>query len=154
MKRFILIAFIGLMAAFTTDTLAQSAGGGITKRNGQKVNWYFPDSLSGNYSALFPTFASVTKTYASTVAVDAEAFYQYVNLGTLTGNTTVNVSIAPEVTPGAMLYLYSIANDQRTITCGTGIDCAVFTTDSVKYQLQTFIYNGSVYQKIGAANVN
>ncbi len=150
MKRFfpvILGLLIGVCYSFTVDAQGISKGG-------KKVQFNFPDSISASKSILFPTFQSLSADYASTVAADVEEFYTYLNIDTLTGTLTLNLTLAPHLTAGAMLYVKTIADDQRNITWGTGIDGAVFQTDSVKHELNTFIYNGTVFQKVAAAKIN
>ena len=150
MKRYfpILLGFlIGFCYSFTAD--AQ----GISKA-GKKVSFTFPDSLSASKTILFPTYEAISEDYAATVAVDVEEFYTFLTLGTLTGNLTLNLTVADHVSAGALLYVKTLTDDNRVITWGTDIDGAAFTTDSVKYELNTFIYNGTAFQKVAAAKIN
>jgi len=150
MKRLfpILLGFlIGFAYSFTADAQGLTNGG-------KKVEFTFPDSISANETMLFPTYQAVSKDYAATVAADIEEFYTFITLGTLTGNLTLNLTVASHVTPGALLYVKTLTDDQRVITWGTGVDGAAFTTDSAKYELNTFIYNGTVFSKVAAAKIN
>lgn len=141
-------ALIGIGYSFTCD--AQ----GLSKA-GLKVQFTFPDSISENQTMLFPTWEEQAEDYASTVAFDANSFYQYVVIDTTTNNMTVNVTASDHITPGAQLYVYTVSTgSSRTITWGTGIDGAAIAQDSAKAVMHTFVFDGTKYLQTGRVLLN
>jgi hypothetical protein len=146
MKRFfpiILGALIGIGYSFTAD--AQ----GISSK-GKKVQFLFPDSLSESKSILFPTFQSLSSAYATTVQFDVEEFYTYLDVDTMTGNLTLNAVPTAQLTPGAFLFIRTIANDDgRTVVFGSHLEAPNMTTDSLSHRMNSFIYTGSTFRRFG-----
>jgi hypothetical protein len=153
MKNLFLTLALGL-CALAVSTEASAQAGGITKGN-LKCGYSWPDSISTSQTVLFPTYSASEVDYAATLAFDAETFYQKVVVDTTTGNMTVNVSLAPELTEGALLYVYTVSTgSSRTITWGTNIDGAAIAQDSAKAVMHTFVFDGTKYLQIGRTLLN
>lgn len=70
----------------------------------------------------------------------------------LTGDTTLDLTISPEVKNGAILLLEVPAtNSADDLTLGTGIDAPVIVGVATKTKTQGFILNGSRFVPLGAA---
>jgi len=151
MKKLLSVCLLALTMTLMTADVAEAQG---LNYGGVKVEFTFPQDIEANKKTLFPTYGAVSADYAATVAAEVGEFYTYLTLDTMTGNLTLNVTVNSWVTEGALLYVETIANDQRTVTWGTGLDAPVFTTDSVKHELTTFIYNGTAFKKVATAKLD
>ncbi len=151
MKNLLSVCLMALTMTLMTANVAEAQG---LNYQGVKVEFTFPQDIEANKKTLFPTYGAVSAEYAATVAVEVGEFYTYLTLGSLTGNLTLNATMSSWLTEGALLYVETIATDQRTVTWGTGLDAPVFTTDSAKHELTTFIYNGTAFKKVATAKLD
>lgn len=141
-------ALVGIAYSFTVD--AQ----GLSKA-GKKVEFTFPDSITANQKVLFPTYEAQNADYASTLALTVNSYNQLVVVDTTTNNMTVNLTIAPHITSGANLYVYTVSTgSNRTITWGTNIDGVAVAQDSAKAVMHSFIFDGSKYLQVGRQLLN
>ncbi len=74
-----------------------------------------------------------------------------------TSATTLNLTIAAGVKPGAIIYLSRECNHgtegNRAFTFGTGITADTHTPATAKEVHRAFIYNGTVFMPLGALYV-
>lgn len=71
-------------------------------------------------------------------------------LPTLTGNATLDLTIASGVKAGAVLNVKVKTTGAETFTFGTGIDAPVVTGDTAKTWTQSFWYDGTIFLPCGA----
>ena len=68
-----------------------------------------------------------------------------------TGNRTLNLTINDEVKKGALLFVKSKTNGIQTTILGTNITSATITGVAGKTKTQGFVFDGSVFLPMGAA---
>lgn len=138
MKRLPIIAFSALVAVAVATGDAQAQAGGITKSGtGLKVGWSWPDSISTNYTGLFPTFASVTTTDVSddSDTVYVNDFYTSISLEDVIDNDyELTLFAAPHLTGGAQVVITVEADqDGRAFTLAGNAVGYLSAGDTVQY---------------------
>jgi hypothetical protein len=121
--------------------------------NGQFQSFGFlaPDGISTEKNeVLFPYYDKQTPAYGATLAVTVKQRDTFLQPGVLTGNVTINLTIDPQVTPGAKLYLKvkeTADSANRTVTLGTGFDDDATDVTVVKATTvcRTFVYDGTSF---------
>lgn len=88
--------------------------------------------------------------FLATIAetIDNETILDF---ATLTGNATLNLTIATGLPIGTKLHIKVPATATETLTFGTGIDSATITGVAGKTKAQSFYYNGTAFLPMGAA---
>jgi hypothetical protein len=90
-----------------------------------------------------------TPAFAATIAVDIKDRMTILAPAILTGNTTLNLTVDPELTAGALLLVKVKTTATETTTFGTGIDSAVVTGAAGKTWTQLFVYDGALFVPAG-----
>lgn len=89
--------------------------------------------------------------YAATQEVTVKNMMTILNFAILTGDTTLNLTIDPQVRKGARLLLKVPAtNNADDLTLGTGIDAPVIVGVATKTKTQEFVYDGTLFVPAGA----
>lgn len=90
--------------------------------------------------------------YAATLAVNIDNASTVLDLGTLTGATTVNLTIGANVPDGATLVLRAKSDGTaRTVTLGTGFLGLAITGVINKAKTCLFVKQGAVFVQVGAS---
>lgn len=97
---------------------------------------------------LFPFHDKQTPDYGAALAVSVTQMETFVQPAELTGNLTIDLAIAEEITPGAKLYLKLDADaTNRTVTLGAGFDTdaadVVVTANTVAFK--SFVFDGVAF---------
>jgi len=99
----------------------------------------------------FGTAAVVAIAATGTTAVTITNQETYVSsLTTLTGNGTLDLTLASTLKAGAKLHLKVKTTATETFTFGTGIDAPVVTGAAGKTWTQSFWYDGTIFLPAGA----
>lgn len=116
---------------------------------GKKVEFTFPVGVTSNKTYLFPTFDLQSKSYASTVAVSVTQVYTYIDLATMSGNTTLTLTFSDYILPGAIIYIHTNkSGSNRTLTIQ---DAQELIDESVTISGETtlaYIYTGDAIRKM------
>jgi len=105
----------------------------------------------------YPTGAMNIKTpaYAATQAVTVESKKEYINLGELTGATTVNLTVPADQPAGAELFIKAKSDaTARTVTLGTGFVGTAQAGVISKTKLMYFVYNGTAYEHVSTNQID
>ena len=119
--------------------------------NFQSFGFLAPDGISTEKNeVLFPYHDKQAPAYGATLAVTVKQRDTFLQPGALTGNVTINLTIDPQVTPGAKLYLKvkeAAGTANRTVTLGTGFDDdgANVTVALSTTVCRTFVYDGVAF---------
>ena len=100
---------------------------------------------------LFPFTEKQEPAYAATVAATIKQMKTFIQPAELTGNATLNLTIDPQVTAGAMLCVKLDADGtNRTFTPGTGFDAsaAAVTVTASTVVNKTYIFDGVAFLPI------
>ena len=109
----------------------------------------FPEHVSEDKTPLFPLVDAQTKVFAAAIAIAATQQKTIVVVGTLTGDTTLNVTVDEQVEAGAELIVLMEANSSpRTVTLGTGITGDAITVDANKELNLLCKYDGSNFRPV------
>lgn len=93
-----------------------------------------------------------TLPYAAVQNLTLKNRFSILDFGTLTGNTTLNVTQSGELPTGSLLLLKVRATaNGNDLTLGNGIDAPNIVGVAGKTKTQLFIYDGTVYLPAGAA---
>lgn len=93
----------------------------------------------------------LTPTYAAVQSVDVWNNKTILDLS-LTGSTTINLVVDPEIEIGAeLLVKVTAAANAQDITFGTQIDAPNMVGVAGKTKTQSFIYTGSIFVPSGVA---
>lgn len=117
---------------------------------GKEVSMNFKAATGGEgltREVLFPLAEILTPEHAATQAVTVKQFHTFLQPETLEGNSTVNLTIDEQLTPGAQLHLMLTADtSNRTVTLGTGF--AAPATIVVKLSdtaYMSFVFDGTEF---------
>lgn len=106
------------------------------------------ESKDLNREVLFPLAQVQAPAYAAAIAVTINQMSNFVQPVELTGNATINLTIADQVTAGARLNLKLDADaSNRTVTLGTGFDAglASIVVAASKIAFLSFEYDGTAF---------
>lgn len=93
-----------------------------------------------------------TPDYAATLAVTVKNRMTILKPAILTGDSTLNLTISPELPKGSILLLKVKATaNADDMTLGTGIEGAVIVGVAGKNKTQAFVYDGTEFLPTGAA---
>lgn len=96
------------------------------------------------------TVSSVTA--AATVEVAITNSKTIVDFGELAAAMTVDLVIDPELEAGAELHIKALSDGTaRDITFGDGFNAPVLAGVISKTKVQSFVYNGTAFEPMGAA---
>jgi len=130
MKKLIFMLFAGLMMILATTKRAEA----------QKViQWPYGavDAQSNDYEA--------------TSAVTISNSFTIVTYASVTGDMTVNITIASGLKAGALvIFKVTPTTNGYDVTWGTGIDAPVMVGVATKTKLLTFVYNGTNLLALGS----
>ena len=121
------------------------------KRDGAAKSFNFvpPDGAVDSLNeVLFPFHEKQEPAYAATLAVTIKQMDTFFQPATLTGASTVNLTIDEQVTPGAKLHVKLTADGtNRTVTLGTGFDAAAadVTVTASTTVFKTYVYDGTAF---------
>lgn len=100
----------------------------------------------------FPTAESKVLDYKAVQEVVVERQATVIDLGELTGATTVDLTIGSDVGIGALLTIVALSDTTaRAVTCGTGFLGGAIAGTISKTKAQSYIYNGTKFVPISAA---
>jgi len=94
--------------------------------------------------------ALVIEATGTTAATISSQLTGVVELPTLTGNATLNLTLSSELKAGAILNLKVKTTATETFTFGTGIDAPVVTGVAGKTWCQSFWFDGTIFLPMGA----
>lgn len=101
---------------------------------------------------VFPTSEKLSPAFAATQAVIIERQTTILDLGELTGASTVDLTIGADVELGARLAIVAKSDaTARDITCGTGFLGGAIAGVISKTKMQEYIYNGTAFMPVAAA---
>ncbi len=117
---------------------------------------FFAPSIEGDSNKkveiVFPTFEKKTPAFAAIQAVTVERMTTILDLGELTGASTVNLSISTDVQMGAKLAIVAKSDTTaRDVTCGDGFLGGAIAGTISKTKVQHFVYNGTAFMPVAAA---
>lgn len=97
---------------------------------------------------LFPISEKQTPDYGAVLAAEITQMETFLQPGTLTGNVTIDLVIADQITPGAKLYVKLKADGtNRTATIGAGFDAdapeVAVAAGTVVFK--TYVYDGVAF---------
>lgn len=111
--------------------------------------------MSGIVKFPFGKADVVSKGYAAIIDVDVLNMETIVNIGTLTGATTLNLNVNHQVDPGANITVKITADGtNRTVTFGTGITAVAHTVTASKSFAYSFKYDGSKFIQTAVTQLN
>lgn len=98
----------------------------------------------------FPFHEKLEPVFAAALAVAIKQRETFLQPGVLTGVQTINLTIDPQVTRGAKLYVKLTADATvggQAVTIGTGFDAAApdFTVAASATVFKTYIYDGTSF---------
>lgn len=144
---------IGLLAL-----AASVQGQWVNNTDATSFNFIAPDSATATKNeVLFPFFEASTYTATSPVALSISQMVTIYSLasGTSTAATTFNLTIAPQVTAGAILLIQTKSDGTaRDFVPGTGITGVTTAGYANKTKWLMFIYNGTSFIHISTNQVN
>ena len=107
----------------------------------------FPDKVK---EVLFPVSETPDAiAYASNLAINAKQMTSIQTIEQLTGNTTINVNVDPQVTPGAILVVKLEADSSdRQVSLGTKLNGEDFTVSAGTKKNLVAVYDGDSYNVI------
>ncbi len=109
----------------------------------------------GKHEVLFPVSDVQEPDAAAILAVNVNEMKTILKPGTMGANMTINLTIDPQVTPGAILVMKLTSDGTaRSVTFGTGLegDALAGSADTTKYV--SFIYDGSKFIPMSSLTVD
>ena len=101
---------------------------------------------------IFPTSEKQEIAYATTIAATVERAITLLDLGTLTGAATLNLTVGAYVPVGALLTVKAKSDTTaRDITLGTGLTGPTLAGVISKTKSQSFMYDGAKFIAMAAA---
>lgn len=93
--------------------------------------------------------------YTASISVDVLNMETIVNVGTLTGALTIDLSISHQVDAGANLSIKVTVDDtNRVVTFGTGFTAVAHTATADKIFLYSFKYDGKTFVQTSVMQLN
>ena len=89
--------------------------------------------------------------YAATLAVTVTDLFTILDPGTLTGNMTINLTLATGIRAGAKLFVELTATATEVTTFGTGFTAPTVTGAAGKTKCQLFVYDGTNFKPVAVA---
>lgn len=131
----------------------------IRKETNASYNFKAPNSAvdtDKKIEVLFPSVETQTPDFAAEVAVPVTQMNTIVEVGALTGDTTINVTVDTEVTKNAeMMLKLTASGGARTVTLGTGLSGAAIVVPSgatvyalLKFDGTNFVAVTSTYDDV------
>ena len=121
----------------------------------RQFNFVAPDGVESQ-EMLFPTVSiaepdiELDEDENSVINVEVLQMDTFVDPEELTDDVTINLAIAPQVSPSARMHLKLIADDQgnKTITLGEGFDedYPTITVPSEGVVFVSFVYDGTAFR--------
>lgn len=93
--------------------------------------------------------------YKASISIDVLNMETIVNVGTLTGAITIDLSVSHQVDPGANLSIKVIADEtNRVVTFGQGFTAVPHTATAEKIYLYSFKYDSKSFVQTAVMQLN
>jgi hypothetical protein len=108
-----------------------------------------PSGASAEKNEVMYPFSEVqSPAYAATLAINVNQMDTFLQPATLTGAVTINLTLNPKLSAGAMLFLKATADGtNRVITLGTGFNAAstAITVTASTCFCRSFVFDGTSF---------
>lgn len=89
--------------------------------------------------------------YAAVLPVTISDLFTILDPATLTGNMTINLTLAAGVRPGAAIFVQLTATAAEVVTFGSGFTALTITGVAGKTKTQLLIFDGVSFKPVGTA---
>jgi len=127
-----------------------------TKKGSPYSENFIPsDHLTETKEVLFPITEKQTPAYAAVIPVTINEMGTQVDVDTLTGDATINLTIDDQVSDGAEILLQLTADGSaRTVTLGTGLSGASIVIPPTETVQSVLKYDGTNFRFIASSNAS